>query len=131
MKRSVLLTITSLISILFFTFHLSDDIVRGFEPGGFKHISSILILVVWLCGTLLLAGRRSGYIIILLGSLLTSLMPLAHMRGAGFVGGRVANSSGMFFFVWTLLVVGVTAFFSVILSVLELWSLRKSRKPTN
>jgi len=58
-------------------------------------------------------------------------MPLAHMRGAGFVGGRVANSSGMFFFVWTLLVVGVTAFFSVILSVLELWSLRKSRKPTS
>ena len=131
MKRSTLLTITSLISILFFTFHLSDDIVRGFEPGGFKHISSILILVVWLCGTLLLAGRRSGYIIILLGSLLTSLMPLAHMRGAGFVGGRVANSSGMFFFVWTLLVVGATAFFSVILSVLELWSLRKSRKPAS
>ena len=129
MKENVVLTITSLLSILFFTFHLTDDIVRGFEPGGFKNISGMLILVVWLCGTLLLAGRRSGYIIILLGSLLTSLMPLAHMRGAGLVGGRIANSSGMFFWVWTLLAVGVTANLSVILAARGLLSLpwRRSR----
>jgi hypothetical protein len=129
MKRNDILTITSLLSILFFTLHLTDDIVRGFEPGGFKNISPILILVVWLYGTLALTGRRSGYIIILLGSLLASLMPLAHMRGAGFVGGRVANSSGKFFFVWTLFAIGVTALFSVILSVRGLWELpwRRSR----
>ena len=28
-----MLTIASLLSILFFTFHLADDIVRGMEPG--------------------------------------------------------------------------------------------------
>ena len=72
---------------------------------------------------LALAGRRSGYIIILLGSLLSSLMPLAHMRGAGLVGGRVAGSSGAHFFVWTLLAIGVTAVCSVILAVRGLWSL--------
>ena len=129
MRENVALTITSLLSILFFTFHLTDDIVRGFEPGGFKQVSGMLILIVWLYGTLLLAGRRSGYIIILLGSLLASLMPLAHMRGAGLVGGRVANSSGMFFWVWTLLAVGVTTNFSVILAARGLWSLpwRRSR----
>ena len=121
MKHSVMLTIASLLSILFFTFHLADDIVRGFEPGGFKHLSGVLTLVVWLYGTLVLAERRSGYIIILLGL----LMPLAHMRGAGLVGGRIANSSGAFFFVWTLLALGVTALFSVILSVRGLWSLRR------
>ena len=118
-----MLTVTSLLSILFFTLHLSDDIVRGFEPGGFKQVSGLLILVAYLYGTLVLAGRRSGYIIILLGSLLTSLMPLAHMRGPGLVGGRIAHSSGMFFWVWTLLAVGVTAPFSVILSVRGLWGL--------
>ena len=123
MKRNDILTITSLLSILFFTFHVVDDIVRGFEPGGFKNISPILILVVWLYGTLLLSGRRSGYIIIILASLLATLMPLAHMRGAGFVGGRVANSSGEFFFVWTLIAIGVTAVFSVVLSVQGLWNL--------
>jgi hypothetical protein len=31
MQRSAMLTISSLLSILFMTFHLSDDIVRGFE----------------------------------------------------------------------------------------------------
>ena len=127
MKHNVTLTITSLLSILFFTFHLSDDIVRGFEPGGFKHISGVLTLVVWLYGTLVLAGRRSGYVIILLGSLLALLMPLAHMRGSGLVGGRIANSSGVFFWVWTLLALGVTALFSVILSARGLWSLRRGQ----
>jgi len=127
MKHSVMLTITSLLSMLFFTFHLTDDIVRGFEPGGFKNLSPVLILVVWLYGTLVLAERRSGYIIILLGSLLGLLMPLAHMRGVGLVGGRIANSSGAFFFVWTLIALGVTALFSVILSVRGLWSRRRGQ----
>ena len=54
------------------TFHLTDDIVRGFEPGGLKNIIGVLIMVVWLYGTLVLAERRSGYIIILLGSILGS-----------------------------------------------------------
>jgi hypothetical protein len=129
MKRSVMLTITSLLSILFFTFHFAGDIVRGFEPGGFKNLRAVLTLVVWLYGTLVLAERRSGYIIILLGSLLGLLMPVAHMWRAGLVGGRIANSSGIFFWVWTLITLGVTASFSVILSVRGLWSLpwRRSR----
>ena len=125
MKNNATLTVTSLLSILLFTFHLSDDIVRGFEPGGFKQVSGILIAVLWLYGTLVLSGRRSGYIIVLLGSLLGSLMPLAHMRGAGLVGGRVAGSSGMLLWVWTLIAIGITAFFSVILSVRGLWSFRR------
>ena len=127
MRQNVTLTVFSLLSILLFTFHLSDDIVRGFEPGGFKHVSGILILVVWLYGTLLLAGRRSGYVIVLLGSLLASLMPFAHMRGAGLVGGRIVNSGGVFFWVWTLLAVGVTAIFTFILSARGLWGLRRGQ----
>ena len=122
-----LLTIASLLSILLFTFHITDDIVRGFEPGGFKNVSGILIVVVWLFGTLVLSGRRSGYIITLLGSLLGSVIPLVHMRGAGMVGGRIANSSGKFFWVWTLFALGVIALFSVILSVRGLWSLRRGK----
>ena len=129
MKHTSTLTIFSLLTMLLFTFHLTDDIVRGFEPGGFRHISGMLTLVVWLYGTLVLTGKRSGYIINLLGSLLSSLMPVAHMRGVGLVGGRVANSNGKFFWVWTLLAVGVTASFSVILSLRGLWSLRRAQSP--
>jgi len=78
------------------------------------------ILAVWLYGTLVLAGKRSGYVIILLASLLGVLVPVIHMKGAG-VGGAIAKSSGGFFFIWTLLALGVTALFSVILSVRGLW----------
>jgi hypothetical protein len=128
MKRTVLLTITSLLSILFMTFHVSEDVVRGFEPGGLKNIIAVLILVVWLFGTLMLAGRRSGFIIILLGSILGTIAPVAHMLRAGLVGGRIANSSGMLFWVWTLITLQVTAIFSLVLSVLGLWSLRRGRR---
>ena len=129
MKRNVMLTITSLLSILFMTFHLSDDIVRGMEPGGVKNITGVLMLVVWLYGTLVLAERRSGYIIILLGSILGSGVPVLHMMGAGLVGGKIANSGGVFFWVWTLIALQVTAIFSVILSARGLWTLQwgKSR----
>ena len=128
MKRSVMLTITSLLSILLMTFHLSDDIVRGFEAGGVKNVIGVIMLVVWLYGTLVLAERRSGYIIILIGSILGSGVPVVHMIGKGLVGGRVANSSGMFFWVWTLLTLQVTAIFSLILSARGLWSVPWRRR---
>jgi hypothetical protein len=127
-RHSVFLTIASLLSILFLTFHLADDIVRGFEPGGFTNFRGVLILVVWLYGTLVLADRRSGLVIILLGSLLGSVVPLAHMRGTGLVGGRIANSGGRFFWVWTLMALGVTATFSAVLAARALWSARRDRQ---
>ncbi len=129
MKHNLLLTITSLLSLLFLTFHLTDDIVRGMEPGGLSNlIMTVLISVVWLYGTLVLAGRRSGYIILLLGGLLSLGVPILHMKGKGVgVASGVANSSGGFFFVWTLLALGVIGAFSVILSARGLWGLRRGR----
>ena len=130
MKRSLLLTITSLLSILFFTFHLTDDIIRGFEKGGLSNLTAVPIFVVWLYGTLVLTERRSGYAIILLGSLLSLAVPVLHMKGKGVgIASNIANSSGGFFFVWTLIALGVTALFSVILSAHGLWRLpwRRSR----
>ena len=124
MTPNVTLTITSLLSILFMALHLTDDIVRGMEPGGVSTLGGVLILVVWLYGTLVLADRRSGYVIILLGSILGSGVPVVHMMGAGLVGGRIANSSGVFFWVWTLIALGGTAIFSAILSARGLWSLQ-------
>ena len=126
MKQSVVLMIASLLSILFVTLHTADDIVRGMEPGTLFDLIVVPILVVWLYGTLVLAERRSGYIIVLLGSLLGCLVPVIHLKGAG-VGGAIAKSSGGFFFIWTLLALGVTALFSVILSVCGLWRHLRSR----
>jgi hypothetical protein len=127
MKHSTLLTIMSLLSILFFTFHVADDIVRGWEKGGPSNLSALLTFTVWLYGALVLAERRSGYVILVLGSLLGLAPPILHMMGNGIgVHPRIVNSDGAFFFVWTLLALGVTALFSLVLSVRGLWSLRRS-----
>jgi len=79
MKHSVMLTIASLLSILFFTFHLADDIVRGMEPGTLTNLTAVPIFVLWLYGTLVLAERRSGYIITLLGGLFALVVPRPHV----------------------------------------------------
>ena len=124
MKQSAMLTITSLLSIILLTFHLADDIVRGFERGGLQNLTALPLFVLWLYATLLLSERRSGLIIILLMSLLGTGVPFIHMSGKGVgVGSRIANTSGGFFFVWTLIALGVTALFSVVLSARGLWSL--------
>lgn len=125
MKHSSMLTIASLLSVLFLTFHLTDDIVRGFEKGGLSNlVGGVLISVVWLYGTTVLAERRSGYIIMFLGSLLSLGVPVIHMKGKGVgVTSSLGHSSGHFFFVWTLIAIGVLGLFSAILSVRGLWSL--------
>ena len=127
MKQSVLLTIASLLMILLMTLHLADDIVRGFEKGVPSNLLAVPIAVILLFGTLVLAGRRSGYVIVLLGSLLGAFVPVIHFKAAaGVAGGRIAGTSGAFFFVWTLLALGVCAVFSFILSAHGLWKLRRS-----
>ena len=123
MKRVHLLTIATLLSVVLMTLHVADDIVRGMEPGMLSDLIVVPILVVVLYGTLVLAGRRSGYAILLVGSLLFLVVPIIHMKGKGVgVASGIANSSGGFFFVWTLFALGVTALFSVILSARGLWS---------
>jgi hypothetical protein len=128
MNQKTLLIITSLISILLATFHISDDIVRGFEPGGRETYTGMLIAVVWLYAALLLADRRLGLVLILLLSIAGAAIPYIHMRNVGLAGGRIANTSGMFFWVWTLFALGVTAMFSAILSVRRLWNLRSQAR---
>jgi hypothetical protein len=129
MKRDIPLTIASLLSILLMTFHLADEVVRGIEPGGINMQAGVLILVTWLCGTLALAGRRAGYVVMLLGAIFGSAVPLLHMSGVGLVGGRIAGSNGMFFWVWTLLALGVSANFASILALRRLWQSRKGGAP--
>src|SRR5437879_4255681 len=81
MKHNVVLTITSLLSILFLTLHITDDIVRGISKAEPSNIA-LAVLVVLLYGTLVLAERRSGYVIMLLVGLFAAGMPVIHMRGA-------------------------------------------------
>jgi hypothetical protein len=116
---------TSMLAILFMTFHYADDVLRkssGMDKPGFSGIIAVLILVVWLYGILLLPERRSGYIIGLLGSLMASFIAFGHLTGiAGDVFiGEIADSTGAFF-VWAVIGLGVTAFSSLVFSAYGLF----------
>ena len=128
MKHNALLTFTSLLSIVLMTLHVTDDIVRGLSPPGADNAFGVVIFVVWVVGTLVLAERRSGHAIMLLGGLLGLAVPFLHMRGTGVgVAGPIARSDGALFFVWTLVALGVTGLLSAVLAARGLWSLRRGR----
>jgi hypothetical protein len=80
MKHNVTLTVASLLSILLLTLHITDDIVRGISKAEPSNIA-LAVLVVLLYGTLVLAERRSGYVIMLFVGLFAAGMPIIHMRG--------------------------------------------------
>ncbi len=124
MKPNLLLVVTSLLSILLMSLHISEDIVLGFTGGGLTNLIGIGILTVYLCGTLLWRDRRWGLIFLLIGPLLALAMPVILMTGAG-VG--VRRSAGAFFFVWTLYALGITGTFGVLLSARALWNARAAR----
>jgi hypothetical protein len=106
------------------TFHLTGDILFRMAPAGLVNLFAVFIFVVQLYGTLVLGGRRAGYIIIFLGSVLGLVIPVVHMKGTrGVLGGDIGNSSQAFLFVWTILALGITATFSIILSARALLSL--------
>ena len=130
MNRTVTLTITSLLSILFFSLHWADEVARGLEPGTTSGVGGLLILAVWLSATLVFAERRLGLVLILLGAILASGVPVLHMQGKGLVGGRIAaNSSGALFWVWTNIALGASGMVSIVLSARALWSLRRGAAP--
>jgi len=128
MKQTAALVVSSLFTILLATFHLTDDIIRGFAPGRLSNVWVVLVVTIWLYATLMLAERRSGYVIILVLSLLSSGIPVIHMTGKRGITAGIPLSAGAFFFVWTLIALGVTAALSVVLSVRGLWSLRQQRR---
>ena len=122
MKPNAVLVVTSLLSLLLLTLHVTDDIVRGISKAESSNIA-LLVLAILLYGTLVLPDRRSGHIIMLIVGLFAALMPVMHMRGAHYP--EIAKSPGGFFFVWTLWALGGLGGVTILLSARGLWSLRR------
>ena len=120
MKHNAILVATSLLSILLLTLHITDDIVRGISKAESSN-TALIVLAILLYGTLVLAERRSGHVIMLLVGVMAAAMPVMHMRGAHYP--QIAASAGGFFFVWTLWALGGLGGVTVILSARGLWSL--------
>jgi hypothetical protein len=114
MKRKHMLVGTSLLSILLLSFHLTQDALHA-RPGTNAAGAGNLV-VVFLAGTVLLAERRSGQIIMVLVALSAIGMPVLHFTG----GVNMSKHSAAFLFVWCLIALGVNGLFSVLLLTSEL-----------
>ena len=115
MKQNVALSISSLLSLVLFSFHLTDDTLHatnGMDATG--TVICLAIMLVLLYGTVELAGRRWGYVITLLGGIAAAYMPFLHTMGPR------ATRWG-FFFVRVMLGLGVTGVYSAVLSARGLW----------
>src|SRR5438045_4067766 len=125
MKRNMALTISSLLSILLLSFHLTQDALRetpGTWPAGPGNFVVIVALFVYLCGALLLEGRRSGYVIILFTALTAVGMPILHLTSPRY--GLVPRPAA-FFFLWTMIALGVNGLFSIALVVRDQLAFRR------
>jgi hypothetical protein len=121
MKANTALTVASLLSLLFMTFHMTDDVL-GQHLGAVKYPIPVIVFAVWAYGTLMLSGRAWGYLIMLLGGLIAAGMIVVHSPGT------VVNKSGGFFFIWTMFILSITGWFSVILAGRGLWLAFRSRR---
>ena len=121
MKHHVMLTVASLLSLLFMTFHLTHDVIRQAE-GAVKYPIPVLVFALWLYGTLMLSDRVWGYVIMLVGGLFGAGMIIIHSNGI------VVGKSGGFFFVWTLFALSTTGWVTTILSARGLWTTFRSRR---
>ena len=126
MKDNVTLTISTLVTIVLTIFHITSDAAMGIDPAKLSMLLVVTpIVVLFLYATLELAGRRSGFIIILLGSLLALGVSYLHMSSARIA--MRATSPGGFFFIWTLLTMAATSLFSIVLCVRGLWRLQRGK----
>jgi hypothetical protein len=93
MKQTAMLTTASLLTILFMTIHLTGDILFRMAPAGLVNLLAVFIFVVQLYGTLVLGGRRAGYIIIFLGSALALVVPVERHVDVRILGIEVSNGN--------------------------------------
>jgi hypothetical protein len=124
MKDRATLTIASLLSIVLFSLHWADEVARGIEPGTLNAAGGLVILGAWLSATLVFAERRWGLVLVLLGAILASGVPVLHMSGRGWVLGRYATNANLLFWVWTNIALGASGLVSLVLAVRVLWSTR-------
>lgn len=121
MNGNNLLKITSLLSLLLLTLHVTDDITRGISPAESSNIA-LIVLVILLYGALMVDGRRWAHVVTFLVGLLTAAMPVMHMGGKHYPD--IAASPGGYYFVWVLWACGALGGVTMILAAQGLWRLR-------
>ena len=121
MKSNLALKLTSLLTLLLLTIHLTQDVIRQVE-GSVQYPIPVLVFTLLLYGTLMASDRVGGHIIMLLGGLFGAAMIVVHAKGL------VVGKSGGFFFVWTLFALSATGWVTMILSSRGLWAAYRARR---
>lgn len=119
MRQNITLTLASLLTLVLFLLHVTQDVLH--DPAGLDKQGTVICLAIMLLllyGTVELAGRRLGYVIMFLGGIAAAYMPFLHTLGPR------ATRWG-FLFVWTMLAMGVSGTFAAILSLRALWRTRR------
>jgi hypothetical protein len=122
MKRSEILTVTSVVSMVLLTVHVADDIAHGFDTAGLVNFIAIVVMAGFLYATLILRERLAGRMVALLVAILALGMPVIHLRSTHI--NDVAQASGGIFFIWTLWALGILGLFNAVLAVQELTTRR-------
>jgi hypothetical protein len=112
--------IMALIIMMLLTLHLSQDVVYGYEPSTLQTLAFVPIGAAWLYFTLALAGRRGGYVLLLLGGFLAAVVPFVHMSSRG-VRAEVVHSPGGLIFMWTLMALAISAGVAFLLALHGFW----------
>ena len=121
MRQNLTLTIFAFLSLVLSLIHITQDTMfdkAGVDKAGTAIILSIMI--VYLYGITELAGKRTGYAIMVLGGLASAYMPFLHNMGP------IGTAKG-FDFIFVLFAMGTTGIFSAILAAREL---ARSFRPT-
>lgn len=121
MKRNVVLTVVSLVTLLLLTLHLTHDTIRQVE-GSVKYPIPVVVFSLLLYATLMASDRVWGYVVMLFGGLFGAAMIVVHAKGL------VVGKSGGFFFVWTMFALSATGWVTFILSARGLWMAFRARR---
>ena len=121
MKRSVVLIVVSLLSLLFMIVHLTQDTIRQAE-GSMTYPVPVVFLAVWLYATLMASDRIWGHVMMLLAGLFSVGMIVVHAKGV------VVSQSGGFFFVWTLFALSTTGWLTILLAARGLGMAVRARR---
>ena len=121
MKRSVVLIVASLLSLILMIVHLTQDTIYQAE-GSMTYPIPVVFLALWLYATLMASDRVWGYVMMLLGGLFSVGMIVLHARGI------VVPASGGFFFVWTQFALSTTGWLTIILAARGLGMAIRARR---
>ena len=111
-----------MLTLLFATIHFTQDVIHQAE-GANRYPIPVVIIAVSLYGTCMLSNRISGYVM-LFGGLIGIATLIIRSKGI------VVNKSGGFFFIWRLLALSATGWFTATLSARGIWTTLRSGRRT-